>query len=307
MAGEYFEKFPKFVYNNTIATNIIARVRLKDELKKQLYQYYLYTVKEGQRPDNVADEYYKRSFYSWLIFFANDITNPLLEWHKDQATLDNYIVSKYGSIDEALTKTAYYRVNWNGDTTKLTQAQYDALSVAQQKYWTRSFNTEEGDETYWRIEESKRDYSKSVRYERAKLNLYAETNNIIKINYTQTNTTTDTIVVGDIIQRFSGATLVARGEVSAVGSGFVVLKHITESGTGFQAGNTLVVRNKQNTLLVTTRTELSSPIASGVAIYWEPISFYALETELNASRQLVSILDDRYALQAERELRDLLR
>jgi hypothetical protein len=307
MAGEYFEKFPTLVYNNTIATNIIARVRLKDELRKQLYQYYLYTVKEGQRPDNISEEYYKRAFYSWLIFFANDSINPLLEWHKDQATLDNYIASKYGSIDEALTKTAYYRVNWSGDTTKLTQSQYDALSVARQKYWTRAFNTEQGDETYWKFEESKRDYSKFVRYERAKLNFYVETNNILKINYTQSNTTDDIIAVGDIVQRFSGNALVARGEVSAVGNNFVVLKHITESGTGFQAGNTLVVRNKENTLVVDTRTELSAPIASDVAIYWEPISFYTFETELNTSRQLISLLDDRYALQAERELRDLLR
>lgn len=307
MAAEYFEKFPTFIYNDTIATNIIARVRLKDELKKQLYQYYLYSVKEGHRPDNIAEEYYKRANYSWLVFLANDAVNPLLEWYKDQTTLENFIISKYGSIDNAVTKTAYYRVNWSGDSTKITQSQYDALSIARQKYWTRSFNTEQGDETYWKQEESKRDYSKFTRYERAKLDIYVETNSVIKINYTQTNNTDDVIEVGDIVQRFSGSTLVARGEVASLGDGYVILKHITESGTGFNAGNTLTVRNKKNILTVDIRTVLSTSIPSDVASYWEAVSYFTFEQELNNSRQLISILDDRYALQAERELRDLLR
>lgn len=307
MAAEYFEKFPTFVYNNTIATNIIARVRLKDELRRQLYQYYLYTVKEGERPDNISEEYYKRSNYSWLVFFANDMVNPLLEWYKDQATFENFVVSKYGSLDDALTKTAYYRVNWNTDPTKISQDQYDALPASRKRYWTRAYNTEQGDETYWKQEESRRDYSKFVKYERAKLDIYAETNSILKIEYTQTNTTDDIIAVGDIVQRYSSGSLAARGEVAAIGSGLLILKHITESGTGFTAGNTLTVRNKENQLHISTRTVLSTPIPSDEYVYWEPISYYDLEQELNNSRQLISLLDNRYALQAERELRDLLR
>lgn len=307
MAGEYFQKFPRIVYNNTVATNIIARVRLKEELKKYLSTYYFYSVKSGERPDNVAQNYYNNGILSWLVFFANDTVDPLMQWHKDSATLENYIISKYGSVEEALSKIAFYRINWTSDSTKITQSQYDALPSNRKRYWDRAFSTEQGDETYWKIEEDKRDYTKSITYERAKLNIYSETNKIIKLDYTQT-TGTDTIELGDIVRRYSGGSLVASGEVADVSVGTLVLKNIAESGSGFNASNSysFEVRNKDNVLTVTSRDNVANTIPSDEYIYWEPVTYYTYETELNDSRATVTLLDNRYTQQAERDLRVLL-
>lgn len=306
MAGEYFQKFPKFVYNNTVATNIIARVRLKDELKKFLSTYYTYNIKSGERPDNIAENYYKRANLSWLIFIANDIVDPLVQWYKDNESLQEFLISKYGSLENT-SKIAYYRVNWASDLTKISQSQFEALSVNRKKYWDRSLSTEQGDETFWATDEDKRDYTKSATYERAKINIYTETNKILKITYTQTSGT-DTITNGDIIRRYSGGALVASGEVVDTSTGILILKNIEESGSGFNASNSysFAVKDKDNVLTVTAREVLADSISDDEFIYWEPVTFLTYETELNDSRSVVTLLDSRYALQAERELRVLL-
>lgn len=306
MSGEYFQKFPKFIYNDTVATNIIARVRLKDELKKFLSTYYSYTIKSGERPDNIAETYYKRANLSWLIFIANDIVDPLIQWHKDIQALQDFLISKYGSIENA-SKIAYYRVNWSSDTTKISQSQFDALPVNRKKYWDRSLSTDQGDETFWATEEDKRDYTRSVTYERAKLNICTETNKILKITYTQTSGD-DTITNGDIVRRYSGGALVASGEVVDASTGVLILKNIEESGSGFNASNSysFAVKDKDCVLTVTARQVLADSIPDDEFIYWEPVSFLTYETELNDSRGVVTLLDNRYAQQAERELRVLL-
>lgn len=308
MAGEYFQKFPKVVYNDAISVNLLVRPRLKDELKKYLSNYYYYTIENNQRPDNVASNYYKMGNLSWLIFLANDMVDPLMQWYKDDNTLQEHIISKYGSVEDALAKIAYYRVNWASDTTKLTVSQYDALTSSRKKYWDRAFASDQGDETYWKIEEDKRDYTKFKFYERAKVDLFAETNKIIELTYTQSSGT-DTIITGDIVRRYSSGSLVASGEVVDTGTNTVKLKHIIESGNGFTANNsyTFEVRGKDNVLTVTGREVQATSINDDVAVYWEPVTYYTYETELNESKRTISLLDSRYALQAERDLRVVMR
>ena len=308
MAGEYFQKFPKIVYDNTVAINLLVRPRLKEELKKYLSNYYYYSVKNNERPDNIASNYYKMSNLSWLIFLANDAVDPLMQWYKEDSTLQEYIAAKYGSVEDAIAKTAYYRVNWVNDTTKLSPSQYDALPSSRKKYWDRAYASDQGDETYWKIEEDKRDYSKFKFYERARIDLFTETNKIIKIDYTQSSGN-DSIVAGDIVRRYSSGALVASGEVVDTGTNTLKLKNIVESGNGFTANNsyTFEVRNKDNVLTVTNREVLSSSISDDVSVYWEPVSYYTYETEINDSRRTINLLDARYALQAERDLRIAMR
>lgn len=299
--SDYFSRYPLILYNNTVATNLLVRARLREKIRKLFSSYYLfYVIPEGLRGDNVAYDYYNQSRKDWLVYLSNDYIHPLCEWYKTDLALNNHIASKYGSLENARTKIAAYRTNWKSDGRKITTTEYDGLTSGQKKYWTRAFNAEQDDETYWKMEEEKRNYSTFSRYERAQDNLFAETNKIIKLELT-TSVTSD-VVVGDIIERYSAGTLVAKGEISAIGSNFVIIKHITETGTGFNAGNIVTIKNKNLTFTVQTRTVLASPIPDDELTYWEPLSFYDYEEELNQSRQLVTVLDSRYLLQVDRDV-----
>jgi hypothetical protein len=77
---EYFKHFPLIEYNNEQTVNVLARIRLREYLKNNIYIYDKYQIKEGERPDILADNYYGDYKYTWLIFYANDIFDPTLEW-----------------------------------------------------------------------------------------------------------------------------------------------------------------------------------------------------------------------------------
>lgn len=308
--SEFFSKFPVIAYNNTYAIDLLKRVRAKEEFKKEALSYYSYPVKQGERPDIICDAFYDDAFYTWIVYLLNNYTDPLFEWYKDQQTLDNYIIGKYGSLDEAVSKTAYYRVNRT--TQKITKAAYNLLTTSQKKYWTRSFATPQQEETYWKQEESKRDYSQFTHYEITKSPLVSDTNIVVKVEYTEASGD-DTLVVGDLVQKRSGGTLVAEGEVASLVNGAMYIKHVTDTnyfssnGSSTSISGTMTVRNKDLTLSISSSDVVSSSIPISEYSYWESISFYDLENEINESRQLVSLIVKDYTPRMNDELRQLLK
>lgn len=308
--SEFFSKFPVVAYNNTYCIDLLKRVRAKEEFKKEALSYYSYIVKEGERPDIVCDVFYDDPYYTWIVYLLNNYTDPLFEWFKDPITLDNYIIGKYGSIDNAVSKTAYYRVNRS--KPKITKAAYNSLTTAQKKYWTRSFATPQQEETYWKQEESKRDYSQFTHYEITKTPLVSDTNLVVKVEYT-TASGDDTLVVGDLVQKRSGGTLVAEGEVASLVNGAMFLKHVTDTNYFSSNGNstsisgTMTVRGKDLSLTITSSDVVSTSIPIDEYAYWQSISFYDLEQEINQSRQLVSLVVKEYTNRVNDELRQLLK
>ena len=308
--SEYFSKFPVVAYNNTYAVDLLKRVRAKEEFKKEALSYYSYLVKPGERPDTISGAFYGDPFYTWIIYLLNNYTDPLFEWYKDQVTLDNYIIGKYGSLDNAVSKTAYYRVNRS--KPKITKAAYNALTTAQKKYWTRSLTTPQQEETLWRQESDNRDYSQFTYYEITKAPITSDTNAVVRVEYTKASGN-NTLVVGDLVQKRSGGTLVAEGEVASLIDGAMFIKHITDTnyfssnGSSTSISGTLTVRSKDLTLSVSSSSVVSLSIPIDEYSYWQPISFYDLETEINESRQLVSLIADEYTTVINDELRQILK
>lgn len=103
----YFEHFPKVNYdikkNNKfeLLTNITLRFKIRDLLKLRTESFYDYVIREGQRPDILAFQYYGDQTLDWLILLTNNITDPVFGWPLDERTLTNYIKNKYTSIELA--------------------------------------------------------------------------------------------------------------------------------------------------------------------------------------------------------------
>lgn len=308
--SEYFSKFPIITYNDVYAIDLLRRVRVVEDYKKEALSYYSYNVKEGERPDIVCDAFYDQPYYTWMLYLLNNQVDPLFEWYKDSVTFDNYIIGKYGSLDEAVSKTAYYRVNTT--LSKITKSTYNALTAAQKKYWTRSFATPQQEETLWKQEESNRDYSQFTFYEITKVPLVSETNVVAKVNYT-TASGEDTLEVGDLIQKKVGGTLQAEGEVASLVEGAMFIKHVTDTsffssnGTSTSISGTMTVRNKNLSLTVSSSNVVSYSIPLTEYSYWQPLSFYDLEIEINESRQLINMLTKDYTSRVDDDLRQALK
>lgn len=111
----FFENFPKTEYdikkNNRkeVVTNIMLRYKISNTINKIKANYYDFSVEEGERPDIVATKIYKRPELDWLILMVNDIIDPNFDWPMELRTLENYIISKYGSLATAHATVHEYR------------------------------------------------------------------------------------------------------------------------------------------------------------------------------------------------------
>ena len=120
----YFKYLPKvFVRNKTrvngsqpyeLSVNIFRRIKIRDDLQGSLLGFTQYEIQDGTRPDQVAYLYYGDSELLWLIFLANNITDPYYDWPLNQNQFASFLISKYGSVAAAQAKILHYQKKVGG-------------------------------------------------------------------------------------------------------------------------------------------------------------------------------------------------
>lgn len=109
----YFKKLPNIDYAVSVnkagqrtSLNIkdfFRFVKIKDVSLRYDSFYYTYTIKNGERPDQIAHQEYGDTRYYWMILQTNDIVDYYAQWPLSQYELDRFLLKKYGSpegIDE---------------------------------------------------------------------------------------------------------------------------------------------------------------------------------------------------------------
>jgi hypothetical protein len=83
----YFTHFPSTGYildENTAkvvkAKNILLRAKFSEYLKTNNSLLFLYSIRDGDRPETIANIVYNRSDLHWIVLLFNDIINPYHEW-----------------------------------------------------------------------------------------------------------------------------------------------------------------------------------------------------------------------------------
>ena len=106
----YFRELPNFQYQSPFidslssseyvnVKNIFRRVKLRDDLQNVFTVFDKFVIKEGARPDTVAEEVYGKSDLDWVVLISGGIVNVRNEWPLSSRDLYNYVVEKYG-LDE---------------------------------------------------------------------------------------------------------------------------------------------------------------------------------------------------------------
>ena len=94
---KYFENFPIINYNNINVQNLLIRIRLLEGSKQQSTIYYPYVIKDGERADNIAFNYYDSTDYVWIIYIVNNIIDTYYDWPLSSVQFDRYMSKKYES------------------------------------------------------------------------------------------------------------------------------------------------------------------------------------------------------------------
>ena len=103
---KFFSQFPKVPYSfdeftPSINTQIIDMYRYVDvnrNITNDLAAYLTYSIKDGERPDQVSHKLYKTPDYHWTFFIINELLKEgTKNWPKSYIELDQYVKRNYGS------------------------------------------------------------------------------------------------------------------------------------------------------------------------------------------------------------------
>lgn len=104
----YFREIPNLEYQSFLSTrkssdeyllvkNIFRRVKLRDDLQNVFTIFNKYQIKDGARPDTVAQEIYGSSQYDWVVLVGANIINVRNEWPLSDRDIYRYSEELYGN------------------------------------------------------------------------------------------------------------------------------------------------------------------------------------------------------------------
>lgn len=106
----YFKDFPVLPYpfyigdkrSYAIARNILRRVAFTDRINERA-AFIEYNIKDGERPEHVANKVYGNPSYHWIVLLANNIIDPYHGWYKSQTSLEQYVQKVYSGTSVYFT------------------------------------------------------------------------------------------------------------------------------------------------------------------------------------------------------------
>lgn len=284
----YFSKLGTINYNGTLVDNIISNVRFKEAIRANISIFYPYTIKEGERADTIASDYYQDERYAWVVYLSNYIMDPYYEWPLSLEEFNSFIIKKYGSKENSLNLIAFYRNNWYKDDTILSPSGYESLPGYRKKYWNPIIGYN----------------GKIVSYERKKNDLIVETNKIINI---YVSNTAGFSLNENVAQKTSGV-ITGEGTVKNIVSNNVIVVASINGQFSNTSGSVGTLQGKYSNISrpISNVITISTPISNDESIYWEPVPYYDYENELNESRKNIKLIDRQYLTVIEDQMIELL-
>lgn len=285
----FFKHYPLVQYgntvSNTVSVNLMAKIAFQKKLQQNYEIFHPYTIKEGDRADTIANYYYGDPGYDWIVYFSNGIVDPYHDWYLDGESFKRFITDKYGSLTSAKRNIKFFRSNYVSDDSMITVAAYDALSAEQKKFWAPVSGQ----------------FNNIVRYERKKEDVIYQTNKTQQLNISLVGNTT--FSNNEYVYQTSGGTTVGSGTVTFANSSVCI---VTDIGGALSTLNNLKGVDSLANATVSSVSTLSTSIGPDVLSYFESVSFYDYENELNEEKKNIKLIDVAYVAAIEREFKQLL-
>jgi len=146
----YFNNFSTMLYDpagdgsTKLCTNIMSRVRVRANMKKEIVMLDKYDVKENETPEIVADRHHGSPYYHWVVMILNDISDVNHDWVKSTRQMQKYLLSKY--TETQLTETHHYEIpQTSGDTSiniEVENSTYPSASIVTNYEYEVALNEE---------------------------------------------------------------------------------------------------------------------------------------------------------------------
>jgi hypothetical protein len=132
-----FSNYPKVRYkvndyDYLRAIDITDVSKIKNYLKAfGRVGYSPYVIRDGETPDYVSYKLYGSPEYDWVIMLTNNLYSIHDDWPKNSETFKNYIIDKYGNLNDPMTTIKYYYNNSTGNI--IDSIEWNLLSAANRR------------------------------------------------------------------------------------------------------------------------------------------------------------------------------
>lgn len=298
MAKRYFTNFPEISYNNFTIKDITVSAQVINKYVNLPYIYQAFEI-DGERPDQIANEFYDDSYMSWIIFYANKTVDPYYEWFLNETDFQDFLIKKYGSVETSIKTILEFRPNWYDDNRELSVNQFNSMfgsyTAPHSKYWDTNYD----------------DNGNLLSYTRKISNDVVNTNKLIKLKVDND----DDLETGDLldIKVAPNGSTVGVAEVLSVSNTGVYIKNVL----GDIANSYYLVIDSDVTNYaqiieyssdydITADTWTSTNIAADEYIYWAPYTVFDMEREKNDQKRNVKMIDPAMALKIANSIEDEL-
>ena len=104
----YFRELPDILYQSNLLhkvssqeyiqiKNIFRRVKIQDWIQDNVQFFNKYTIRDGERPDTMAERLYGSPDRDWIVILTAGITNIRNDWPLSNYDLYRYVEAKYGT------------------------------------------------------------------------------------------------------------------------------------------------------------------------------------------------------------------
>ena len=280
---DLLSRYQLISYGNNVVNNILTKISLNKVANESASVFYPYVIKEGERPDIIAADYYGDPRYAWLILLTNKVVDPIYDWPLSQRQFEKFIIKKYSSIEYAQQKIFYWRNNWYLDDSLITVSAYEALSPALRKYWDPVLGRS----------------SNSVNYRRKQSDSTAETNVTSEIEVDDSTG----FQVGEVIRQFTGSSVTGLAVIKGINDNTLVVQNVI--GT-IDTSDTVIGYLSQTVATVSAYTVISQDIPLDEVPYWTYVTSYDYEEDLNESKKHIRLIDRAYLNVIEKQLDNIL-
>jgi hypothetical protein len=115
----YFSIIPDLAYDEkpinspfstsdfTVAKNFFRRYKINDDIFSNVVYFKKYAIKDGERPDVLARNFYGNQFYDWVILLTNNMVNAQYDWPMNNYELYRVLEQEF---DDPYSQINHYEI-----------------------------------------------------------------------------------------------------------------------------------------------------------------------------------------------------
>ncbi len=115
----YFSIIPNLAYDEKpikspfstsdfiVAKNFFRRYKINDDIFSNVVYFNKYAIKDGERPDTLAKDFYGNQFYDWVILITNNMVNAQYDWPMNNYELYKILEQEF---DDPYSQINHYEI-----------------------------------------------------------------------------------------------------------------------------------------------------------------------------------------------------